>query len=174
MLKKIAVLLVVLGLCFALMLLTTGDSHFEVQSHASFPLPQEEVWQLLAEVDGWPDWWPGMEEARLVGALIAGSEIRLRLKGMPTNDSALLKLVSSPNELVWEGPGVLGSRAGTRFLLERDAAGSRLTIQNFVRGPQAFLARFTGEEAFVKYQQKLLEALGLALQGKRLAAGKKD
>lgn len=174
MLKKIVVLLVILGFSFALMLLTTGESHFEVASHASFSVSQEELWQVLIAVDSWSDWWPGMEEARLVGALSGGSKIHLRLKGMPTKEPAFLTLVNPQNELVWERSGVFGSRAGTRLTLEPDAEGSRLTIENFIRGPQAFLARFTGEDAFVKYQQTLLERLGLSLQGKRVVIGEKN
>jgi hypothetical protein len=174
MLKKIVVLLVILGFSFALMLLTTGESHFEVANHASFPVSQGELWQVLAAVDSWPDWWPGMEEARLVGLLAVGSEIQLRLKGMPTKESALLILVRLQNELVWERSGVFGSLAGTRLILEPDAGGSRLTIENYIRGPQAFLARFTGEDAFVKYQQILLESLKLSLQGKPVVIGEKN
>ena len=174
MLKKIFVLLVILGFSFALMLLTTGESHFEVASHASYPVSQEELWQVLVAVDSWSDWWPGVEESRLVGALSAGSEFHLRLKGMPTKEPAVLIVVRPQNELVWESSGVFGSRAGTRFLLEPDAENSRLTIENFIRGPQAFLARFTGEDAFVKYQQTLLERLALSFQGKRGVIGEKN
>jgi len=174
MLKKIFVLLAVLGFCLVLMLLATGDSHFEVQSQAVFPVSRTELWQRLAAVDRCSDWWPGMEGARLAGGLRVGSRIQLRLNGMPDRDPALLTLVDVPHELVWEGSGVFGSLAGTRFLLEPDPAGSRLVVEHFVRGPQAFLARFTGEEVFVKYQQKLLESLGLSLQGKRPGGREKD
>jgi hypothetical protein len=174
MIKKILVLLVILGFSFALMLLTTGKCHFEVASHASFPVSQVELWQVLSAVDSWPDWWPGMEEVRLVDDLSVGSEIQLRLKGMPRQEPAFLIAVRLQDELAWESSGVLGSRAGTRLILEPDAGGSRLTIENFIRGPQAFLARFTGEDAFVKYQQILLESLKLSLQGKPVVIGEKN
>ena len=174
MLKKIIVLLVILGLSFGLVLLTTTESRFEVQTDLLLAAPIGEVWASLAEVDSWPDWWPGMEESRLVGALRAGSKIHMRLKGVPVGDPALLVLVRSPHELVWEVSGVLGSRAGTRFLLERDVLGTRLSVGNFIRGPQAFFAGFTGEEAFLKYQQKLLEGFSLSLQKRRSGAGEND
>ncbi len=174
MLKKIIVLLLILGLSFAMLLTTTGESHFEVQSHARFSTPPGDVWQILVAVDRWSDWWPGMDEAWLVGSLTEGSEIELRLKGMPASDPARLSRVRSLKELAWEGPGVLGSRAGTRFLLEPDAEGSLVTIENYVRGPQAFLTRFTGEEAFSKYQQKLLNTLALFLDGQLPVVREKD
>jgi len=164
MLKKIAVLLVLLGCSFALMLLTTGESKFEVRSQASFPVSQAEVWQVLVAVGQWPDWWPGMEDARLEGAMTAGSEIGLRLKGMTSSELVMLTEVRSLDELVWEGAGVFGSRTGTGFSLNSETQGCRLTVTNFVHGPQAFLARITGKDAFVQYQQELLQSLRRSLQ----------
>ncbi len=174
MLKKIIVLLMVLGLSFGLVLLTTTESRFEVRSHLLLAAPVGELWVMLADVDRWPDWWPGMEESRLDGVLQQGSKIHLRLKGVPVSDPALLTRVRAPQELVWEVPGVLGSQAGTRFLLEADAAGSRLTISNFIIGPQAFFAGFTGDDAFLKYQQKLLEGFSLSLTQQQSAPGEND
>ena len=165
MLKKIAILLVILGFLFILMLLTTGESHFSVQSEVHYSASPEALWLKLENVDRWPDWWPGMEEAKLVGALRTGSEIHIRLKGMPSADRASLVLERPPYELVWEGSGIFGSRAGTRVNIEPDTLGSHMSMENFVVGPQAFLARFTGEDAFVKYQQALLDNFGISLGG---------
>lgn len=159
MLKKIAVLLTLLGMAFGLMLLTTGESRFEVQTSAPLHVPPTRVWQVLAAVGEWSEWWPGVEEAQLYGSLVAGSEVSLRLKGVPTEDPALLTKVDVLHELTWERPGVLGSRAGTRFLIEVINGGSRLTVENFVQGPQAFLARITGKDTFIKYQQEILKSL---------------
>lgn len=174
MFKKIVILLTILGLAFGLLLLTTGESHFEVQSHARLPVAQGTLWQRLMEVERWPSWWPGMEEVRLSGDFKTGNRFSLRLKGMPARDEVLITRVSPPREFAWEGPGVLGSRTGTRLSLEQDGAGCRLTVVTFVHGPQAFLARMTGEAAFKEYQLALLARLERSLASKPPATGEKD
>ncbi len=174
MLKKIAVLLTILGLAFVLLLLTTGESRFELRSSAMMSGSQEQVWQILVTIEEWPQWWPGVERARLTGGLVSGSDIDLRMKGQPGEDPARLIIVTPPTELVWERPGVLNSRAGTRFLLEEGNDGCSLTVENFIQGPQAVLARITGKDAFAEYQQQMLKNLELYLRAKLAAAGEKD
>lgn len=174
MLKKVVVLLLLLGLAFALMLLTTGGSRFVVRSSRVLPAPPQQVWQHLAAVPDWPRWWPGLTRVRLDDGLSAGSMLQLQLRGQPRVTRARLSVVGAPDELGWESPGVFGSHAGTRFLLEAQAAGCRLTVENYIHGPQAFLARFTGREAFSRYQRKLLENLALELQRSLAAGGEKD
>ncbi len=174
MLKKITALLVFLGLAFVLLLLTTTDSHFEVRHRALLSGSQKQVWQVLAKVDEWPLWWPGIEQAKLHGPMQVGSEITLQMKGRPDRTPAQLTVVRPPQRLVWERPGVLNSRAGTRFILEGSQGQSYLTVENYIRGPQAFLARITGKDAFDKYQQQILQKLQLYLRTKQTPAGEKD
>ncbi len=174
MLKKVTVLVVVLGVAFGLMLLTTGESHFEISRSTTLPEPQAQVWQALVSVDSWPEWWPGMERSRLNGELVPGNKISLQLKGMPTADTAIVSEVDIYKRLAWEGAGVLGSLARTSFVLAGESTGSRLTITNSIRGPQAFLARITGEDAFLDYQQSLLQSLGLYLRKREASSGEKD
>lgn len=134
------------------------------------PLSKTQVWQRLAIVEDWPRWWPGVEVARIQGPLKAGSQIDLLMRGRPETNPALLIRVVAQQELTWEREGVFGSRAGTRFVLEDAEGGCRVRVENYIRGPQAFLARMTGQEAFAQYQQKLLANLQQFL----LPGGEKD
>jgi hypothetical protein len=174
MLKKIILFLSLLGFAFIVLLLTSQRSSFRVESHRDYEVSQLKLWQVLAAVEEWPLWWPGAEKAELVGSLVAGGEIRIALRGVPTEHPAQLTLVDMPSALVWEREGFLMSRAGTGFLLEPAANGVRLRVENHIHGPQAILARLTGEEAFRKYQLRLLENLDLYLQAKPGAGGEKD
>ncbi|WP_020676955.1 SRPBCC family protein [Geopsychrobacter electrodiphilus] len=174
MLKKIIVLAGLLVIALVLLLLTTQQSSFSVESHRDYQVSQAGLWQVLAEVRQWPRWWPGAEKAELAGSFSTGNAMHLDLKGMSAETPVILTRVDRPRILIWERSGVLMSRAGTRFDLEPIEGGCRLRIENFIRGPQAMLAHITGEEAFLKYQSKLLENLDLYLQSRPISGGEKD
>ncbi|MCF6178440.1 MAG: SRPBCC family protein [Geopsychrobacter sp.] len=174
MLKKVALLLILLGLAFGALVLLGQKSSFTVQSTRQYPLTQAQVWRVLTNVERWPDWWPGAERAELSGSFANGSTIRLTLKGLPDASPARLGRVESPHGFLWSRAGVLSSQAGTAFRLEAVNSGVQLRIENFIYGPQAILARITGEEAFRKYQLKLLANLDRYLHSKRIARREKD
>lgn len=174
MLKKLAILGVLCGIALGVMLLTTRNSHYEVKTQRHLAQPPAEVWSRLAEVERWPRWWPGVERAALAERLSRGALIELRLTGRPEEDPARVIRFEPGSTLFWQRPGVFGSRAGVGFVLQSTQTGAQIQIITFIDGPQAFLARFTGREAFASYQQKVLDALEEVSVAGRVAEQEKD
>ncbi len=158
MIKKLAVILVLLGVGFVIMMLTTRNTTFSVSHDQTIARPSSEVWSVLIDVDRWPHWWPGVKTARLP-VWRGGAELELVFKGNPGADPARVERVIAGENLGWSRKGVLGSMTGTEVKLEALSGGCRVTIVDTIYGPQAFLARFTGEEAFTKYHNLLLNNL---------------
>lgn len=174
MLKKLLVLSLLLGVAFGLMLLTTGKSHFEVSTRTRLAAAPEVVWSPLALVPTWPRWWPGLEQAVPRGELAVGGVIDLVLKGQQEQAPAVLTRFEPGRALTWERPGLFGSRVGTAFFLVPRAAATELRMVNYIDGPQAFMARITGQEAFTDYQRKLLDSLKVYLDVNLVRPGEKD
>jgi hypothetical protein len=49
-------------------------------------------------------------------------------------------------------------------VLEAATDGTRISLKSFIKGPQAFLAGFTGKEEFARYHEAVLVALKARLQ----------
>ncbi len=159
MLKKAVILILVLITVFGVMLLTTRSSTFVVQNSQLVDQDLVRVWQVLADVEHWPEWWPGVEMARLGTIWAEGEQLSLVLKGNPVDGPAQIEHYRVGMELAFSREGVLGSRAGTSLRLEPQPGAVLVTVESVVLGPQAFLAGFTGREAFVAYHQRLLAGL---------------
>jgi hypothetical protein len=61
----------------------------------------ETVWDLMADVNRWPDWNPDVKWANLEGDLVAGSEFRW--KAGPGSIKSTLQRVERPRLLAWTG-----------------------------------------------------------------------
>jgi|GEM_PF-1115763 len=176
MLKKILILLLLLAAGLGLLLLTSHNSRFEVHHSLQLNRAPEHIWPLLADVDGWQNWWPGVERSALLGPLAAGSRIDLKFKGLPSTDPVRLETLSPLRRLGWSGPGVLGSTVETQIELRKNADGCEVILSNSITGPQAVLARISGSEKFTEYQQLVLKVLERRLQEPAAAkpGGEKD
>jgi hypothetical protein len=159
MLKKALILGLVLIASFGVMLLTTRASTFVVQNSQLIVQDPVKVWQVLADVELWPEWWPGVETARLDSFWAEGEQLELVFKGNPADGPAQIDRYQIGLELAFSREGVLGSRASTALRLESQPGAVLVTVVSMVRGPQAFLARFTGREAFAAYHKRLLDSL---------------
>jgi hypothetical protein len=159
MLKKMLVLATVLIVAFGVMMLTTRSTTFTVGNSLAIELPGSSIWPALVAVEEWPAWWPGMESAALAPGWEEGAVLSLRLKGRPESSAARVVSVLFEKELVWEREGVLGSVTATTLRLEPVAGAVLVTLESSICGPQAFLARFTGDDEFGKYHQRVLAAL---------------
>lgn len=176
MTKKILLLLLVLAVGLGLLLLTARRSHYESHRSLLIKQPSQRIWQLLADIDGWPSWWPGVERARLIGPLAVGSRIDLKLKGLPEGKPVRLEVLLPQRQLGWSGRGVLGSRVATRVELRPAAGGCVVLLGNSISGPQAVLARFGNSESFSQYQELVLKILASKMKQAAAAApgGEKD
>jgi hypothetical protein len=166
-LKKTVLLVLLLGAAFGIMMLATRKTTFVVQTSGDMERPVSVVWQTLKAVETWPDWWPGVEKATLSAGLHKGAVLELVLTGNPDRETARVASVREERELAWTRPGVLASDTRTTVRLEASGPGTLVTVVSFIRGPQAFLARFTGRDEFVRYHKAILLQLKKFLENSR-------
>lgn len=101
----------------------------------------EAIWRRWTDVDGWPDWDEGLEWAKLLGPLKAGSSGSLKRKGGIRQRFMV--------EEVLEGRGFtcIGKRLLSCMRLvhrvEPSELGSRVTHRVEVKGPLAWWLRLT-------------------------------
>ena len=171
MLKKAAIVVLLLALACGGFLFFTRESRLEVTTSREVSFPPAKVWREVAEVWAWPRWWPGLETAEVNAQLVPGTEIRLGLKGDPERSLAQVLTVVPARELAWSRPGVLGSRTVTRFELRPTPTGTTVVVTSSIFGPQAVFARATGRDAFTGYQQRLLDALAAQLASRARTTG---
>ena len=164
MLKKLVVLAIALGVCFGVMMLTTGETTFAVENDRLIEGPPDAVWATLADVPGWPFWWPGVKESRLVPDWRQGATLELILEGTPETTPAVVEAYSQGSRIVWARPGILGSMTRTTLKVGLQPEGMLVVLETSLVGPQAFMAGFTGKEKFAEYQALVLEALQRRLQ----------
>jgi uncharacterized protein YndB with AHSA1/START domain len=164
MLKKVAVLAGILVVAFGAVMVTADDRTFEVKNALIIDRPSAELWPVLTDVEKWPEWWPGVQEARLAQGWRRGARLDLVLKGTPEKEPARIERVVPEREIVWERPGILGSLTRTSVLLEPVPGGTRISLMSFIEGPQALLADFTGKEEFARYHEAVLASLKARLQ----------
>lgn len=176
MLKKVLLLLLVVAAGLGLLLLTARGSQFAVQRSTVVADTPEQVWSLLADIGHWKSWWPGMEDAQLLGPLALGSRIRLQLKGLPESEPVMVEWLDPFRLIGWSGPGVLGSRVTTRVELRGTGEGTEVLVHNSILGPQAVLARFSSSDSFTQYQELILKTLArqLSLAAAAGPGGEKD
>lgn len=156
MLKKIAVLSLVLTAAFGLLMLAGRKATFVVETSGEVGRPLPVVWQTLTTVESWPKWWPGMKRAALPAGWRKGAALELVLAGNPDRRPARVVSVIRGGELSWTRPGVLASDTRTILRIEAHGGGSKVSVASCIVGPQAFLARVTGRDAFARYHRSIL------------------
>ncbi|MDD9933380.1 MAG: SRPBCC domain-containing protein [Myxococcales bacterium] len=126
--KKIATVIAVLGIM--MLVLTQGDSMFELRTETEIAAPPEVVWAVLTDAESFGDWNPFIHE--MDGALQVGGQLRVTV-GAPGKSRMTFKpqvLTADENrELRWRGKllvrGVMDgehvfelqpTEDGTRFL----------------------------------------------------------
>ena len=91
----------------------------------------EVVWEVLADIDGWPSWNPGVKQAELMGGLREQSVFRWKA-GPGTITSTLLS-VDRPREIGWRGKS-MGLSAVHVYKLEPHAEGTRVHTEESFDG----------------------------------------
>lgn len=84
----------------------------------------QRVWDVLTDIDRWPEWQPGVSRARLEGSLGPGSTFRWRANGLPIRST--LREVEPPSRVSWEGKAP-GTRAAHVWTLA--AQGSQTVVR---------------------------------------------
>ncbi len=164
MLKKMAVLSLIVGAAFAALMLTSRNADFAREDFLQMEHSAATVWNVLIDAQNWPLWWPGMERVILDGEMKEGARLDLYLSGIPGGEPARVTMVSPHEELIWERDGILGSLTRTRLRLTEAQDSTTVAIQSHIVGPQAVLARYARRDDFARYHEIVLRSLNLHLE----------
>lgn len=72
-------------------------SHGQIEIAAS----PEAVWNLMADIESWPNWNSDVKEVTLQGEIVEGTPFRW--KAGPGTITSVLRIVDRPNALGWTG-----------------------------------------------------------------------
>ncbi len=164
MLKKLGLLLIVLGLALGGLLLGSGQSRFATESSLLLPYPVAPVWAQLTSVGQWPGWWPGVVAASLAPGWQPGAELCIALQGDSEQTPAIVEGVTNETTISWKRPGVLGSETRTCIELQPSGGDTLVRLRSEIQGPQAVMARWAAQDEFSRYQELVLARLSESLQ----------
>lgn len=134
------------------------------------PASMEVVWQVMANVERWPEWTPSVRKLKLLtpGPLRIGSRVRIHQPGFPPAWWKVMELEPGSG-FIWESVAP-GLRITARHWIEPMDDGSRATLSihyGGVLGPM--MARWTRK---VNDRYLALEANGLREACLRRKTGK--
>jgi carbon monoxide dehydrogenase subunit G len=111
----------------------------EWSSSVEVAAPPEVVWQVLSEVEAWPEWTPSVRSiVRLdPGPLHVGQRLRISQPRFPTTVWRLTELVEG-RSFVWRAGGP-GARTTASHTVEPSGTGTRATLFLGQRGPLGLL-----------------------------------
>jgi uncharacterized protein YndB with AHSA1/START domain len=125
--------------------------------------PIETVWDILSDINGWPQWNPAITEAHLEGERTPGSVFRW--KAGPGGITSTLRQVERPHILAWTGK-TFGINAVHVYRLEDQNGATRVRTEESWEGLPARLLRG-------RMQKTLEDSLGAGLEAlKRVAEGR--
>ena len=96
----------------------------------------ERVWEVLREVERWPEWAPTVTSVRHLdeGPLAVGSRVRVEQPRIPPTEYVVTQLEPS-RSFTWVATGA-GVRTTARHVLEGiDTGGTRVTLAVEMAGP---------------------------------------
>ncbi|HEX2315306.1 MAG TPA: SRPBCC family protein [Thermomonospora sp.] len=73
-----------------------------VELETTVPAAPDTVWRLHTDIDAWPDWNPGIDEARLRGGLAVGATFDWRTSGLTI--ASTIGDLDPGSRIVWGGP----------------------------------------------------------------------
>lgn len=122
--------------------------------------PTDLVWEVLADVDHWPDWLPTVDSVERLddGPFTLGSRARVRQPRLPRADWEVVELVEG-RLFTWRstGPGIATTG---RHEVVPDGAGSTVTLSIEQHGPVGAVAALLWRGLTQRYIE--LEAASLA------------
>jgi hypothetical protein len=138
----------------------TGPAPVSATSTAEIAAGPDVVWDLITDVERWPEWNPEVRSVTLAGDVAPGSEFRWR-SGSTRITSTFVRL-ERPAYAEWTGR-TMGVRARHVWRLEAHEGGTRVTTEESFDGLLARLLRR-------RLQQTLQRALDDGLVHLRRAA----
>ncbi len=107
----------------------------EFAAQSEIERPADEVWRVLTDLAGWPDWDSGVLETS--GTIAVGEKVRVRSVADPKRSfPAKVVDLDPPTRMVWKGGMPLGLFTGLRtFTLEPRGAGTFVSVREVFSGP---------------------------------------
>lgn len=102
-----------------------------VEKSVEIDAPPDAVWEVLVDVDAWPEWNPDVKSASLDGAFAQGS--RFQWKSGPSTITSTIERADRPETAGWTGT-TLGARATHVWQLEPTERGTRVTTRESMSG----------------------------------------
>lgn len=169
-LRKIAVTFAALAACAVLVVAqgrrTRGDelaSKGQIDDKAAvqastemlIAAPDDKVWRLLSNIDGWPKWQSTISFARTAGPLKPGTEFTWTTGG--TKIKSRLALVVPNTDLSWTGSARGAKAIHVWHLKAVEGGGTLVTTKESMSG--FLLGMFYSSKDLAKSQKEWLEAL---------------
>jgi len=115
---------------------TTSESAWHIDHTIETPLAPERLWPFFANVAGWKDWNPGVEESALEGPFASGTWFSMKPPGQDALRSQLLEVRAGDSFVDQTRVGDLVVTVAHR--IERLPSGStRITYSVEAVGPEA-------------------------------------
>jgi uncharacterized protein YndB with AHSA1/START domain len=98
-------------------------------------VPPEKVWEVMVDIERWPEWTESIRSAELLTAagLGFGSEARLRVKGAPSKSLWRVTEFTPGRSFTWES-SQLGVRSVATHLVEPNGDGTKVTLRAELNG----------------------------------------
>lgn len=126
----------------------------------------ERVWDVMRDVERWPEWTPSMERVQRLegGAFAVGSRVRIKQPSLPPSDWRVTALEEGRG-FAWasRSPGV---RVRGEHWIEPTRDGSRVTLSLHFSGPLGPLVARLGRSLIERYVA--MEASGLRERSEEL------
>jgi uncharacterized protein YndB with AHSA1/START domain len=107
------------------------DAPVIVEKSVEIAAPPDAVWEVLVDVDAWPEWNPDVKSASLDGAFANGS--RFTWKSGPSTITSTIERADRPEVAGWTGT-TLGARAIHVWRLEPTDGGTRVSTRESMSG----------------------------------------
>jgi hypothetical protein len=101
--------------------------------------PPRTVWQVMSEVESWPEWTASVTEIVRVdpGPLHVGQRLRIRQPRLPSTVWRLTELVEE-RSVTWRAGGP-GARTTAHHRIEPSGSGTEVTLRLTQQGPLGLL-----------------------------------
>lgn len=123
--------------------------------------PSSRVWQLLTDINNWPDWNPDIQSATLIGAVQPGST--MVWKAGPGTITSQLQHVDRQKELGWTGK-TIGIKAVHVWRLQTDGKNTLVITEESWRGWPVMLFKKAAHKQLDKALQNSLRYLKRAAE----------
>jgi uncharacterized protein YndB with AHSA1/START domain len=127
--------------------------------------PPETVWDVVADIDGWPQWNADVKSAQLAGPVAVGTAFRW--KSGASSLTSTLQVVDRPNEIAWTGT-TMGIKAIHVFRLRSEKGGTLVRSEESWEGLIARSLKGYSRKAIGRAIQHVLS--GLKQEAERRAA----